>query len=439
MSGAAIIAAGGLVSKLLGALYRIPLAGLLGGEGMGIYQMVYPLYCILLTLSASGIPASIARLAASGERGVASQAFRTYAVIGGAGSIALFVLGTPLALAQGIPAVELCCRLLSPAVFFVSLLAVVRGWFQGANNMAPTAVTEVLEQLIKVGVGLFLATHFSYNLTLAVASTLFAVTVSEAVCALYAVMLYRTGRPVRTLCQPNRISGARILKYTLPLTVTAIAMPLSQLAESIVAVRLLRAVTADAVALYGIYSGCALTIINLPVSLTYGIAAASIPAIAPLSANGRGKEASALALKSLFFTFALSVPCAIGLAVFAPLAVRLIFRSLGENYSALLIRLVRIMSVNAVTLSLVQTGSACLNALKRPLVATAVQWFSCILRVVLSAVFIARCGLLAEGAAIAANVAYFVAAALELWYIIRKDIQSAGRQSVPFGLKRRKA
>ncbi len=66
IKGAIIISMGGFISKMLGALYRIPLTNILGGEGMGIYQMVYPLYCILLTVSASGIPTGIARLVSSG-------------------------------------------------------------------------------------------------------------------------------------------------------------------------------------------------------------------------------------------------------------------------------------------------------------------------------------------------------------------------------------
>ena len=62
LKGAVIISAGGIAAKILGAFYRIPLANLLGGQGMGVYQMVYPLYCLLLTLSATGIPAGLARI-----------------------------------------------------------------------------------------------------------------------------------------------------------------------------------------------------------------------------------------------------------------------------------------------------------------------------------------------------------------------------------------
>ena len=64
IKGAAQIAVGGFLAKLIGAAYRIPLTNLLGGEGVGLYQLVYPLYCLLLTLSATGIPSSIAKLVA---------------------------------------------------------------------------------------------------------------------------------------------------------------------------------------------------------------------------------------------------------------------------------------------------------------------------------------------------------------------------------------
>ena len=76
------------------------------------------------------------------------------------------------------------------------------------------------------------------------------------------------------------------------------------------------------------------------------------------------------------------------------------------------------MSINAVTLSLTQTASACLTALGTPVRATAVQWVTCALRVGLAALFIVR-GFSAEGVAIASNIAYFVAAAVNLWYTVR--------------------
>lgn len=421
LKGALIISVGGFISKLLGAVYRIPLIAFLGGEGMGIYQMVYPLYCILLTVSASGIPTGIARVISSGRcDGAARSAFKLYGVIGLIGSLVMFALSVPLSVAQGEPAVALCCKLLSPSVFFVSLLSVVRGYFQGKGNMYPTAVSEVMEQMIKVAFGILLAYIFRANATKAVAAAVFAVTISEVLAACYSLTMYAiASRGRKPLYRQYSQNYKEIFKYTVPLTFTAIAMPLSQLAESIVVVNILRGIADNATALWGVFSGCAITLINLPVSITYGLAAASVPKISPIAESGDIKTAKREAAKALTLTALISLPFVFALYFFTPLAVRLIFNSLEAGEKQLLISLVRIMSVNAVTLSLVQTSSACLTSLGKPLYGTVTQWVSCILRVALSAALLAFTPLSITGAAISANCSYLVAVFLNICYIVR--------------------
>ncbi len=419
IKGAIIISLGGFISKILGAFYRIPLTNFLGGEGMGIYQMVYPLYCILLTVSASGIPTGIARLISSGSKGAERQAFRLYGAIGVIGTLLMYLLSAPLAAVQTEPAIRLCCVMLCPSVFFVSVLSVVRGYFQGRGNMYPTAITEVSEQLIKVALGCALAYVFRSDLELAVASTLFAVTVSEVVSTVIALFWYYKKRGRQPLFKERAAPYSAIVKYTVPLTLTAIAMPASQLVESIVAVRLLKGVTDNATALYGIFSGCAVTIINLPVSVTYGLAAASVPQISPLAERGEMNAARDKAFKSILITFAISLPAAVALFVFAPFAVKLIFSSLQAGEKELLVEMVRIMAVNAVTLSLVQTSSACLTSLGKPVKSTVTQWTTAIMRVAITAALIKFTSLSISGAAISANCSYLVAALINFWYIIR--------------------
>ncbi len=422
IKGAIIISLGGFISKLLGAVYRVPLTNILGSEGMGIYQMVYPLYCILLTVSASGIPTGIARLVSSGKgAGAEKRAFAFYGAVGLLGSFLMYILSTPLANVQSEPSIVLCTRLLSPSVFFVSVLSVVRGYFQGRGNMYPTAVTEVLEQVIKVAAGVALSYIFRDNLPLAVASTLLAVTISEIIATFIALIWYMKRRTRQPLYKLPTVDISAILKYTIPLTLTAIALPLSQLAESVIAVKILRGTSDNATALYGVFSGCAVTIINLPVSVTYGLAASSVPQISPLAEKGDYKGAKNKAFKALLITLAVSLPAAAGLFIFAPLAAKFIFRSLSGSDKELLTALIRIMAVNAVTESLVQTSSACLTSLGRPLRSTVTQWTSAILRVALTAVLIKFTSMSISGAAWSANCAYLVAMLMNFWYIIRVD------------------
>lgn len=419
LAGAFIISVGGFVSKMLGAIYRVPLTSALGGEGMGIYQMVYPLYCILLTVSASGIPTGIARLISSGVgEGAERRAFTLYGTVGIFGAISMFALSRPLALIQGEPAIELCCKLLSPSVFFVSVLSVVRGYFQGKGNMLPTAASEILEQAVKVVLGCALAYSFRENMPLAVALTLFAVTASEAVATGIVLIWYGKSTERRPLYKLRKTAVSKILVYTVPLTLTAIAMPVSQLFESVISVKLLREFSSDATALYGIYSGCAVAIVNLPVSITYGLAASSVPQISPLAEGGDYARAKYRAFKSIIITLVVSVPSAACLYFFAPVAARVIFCSLKGGERETLINLIRVLSVSAITLSVTQTESACVTALGMPSRSAVVQWTAAVVKVTLSAVLIKFTTLGIFGAALAANCAYLVASLMEFWYII---------------------
>ncbi len=428
LAGAIIISVGGFVSKLLGAVYRIPLTNILGGEGMGIYQMVYPLYCILLTVSASGIPTGISRLISSGRgAGAERQAFRLYGAVGVIGMLIMFVLSAPLAALQTEPAIKLCCQLLCPSVFFVSLLSVVRGYFQGKGNMLPTATTEIMEQVIKVAFGVAFSYLFRGNLPLAVASTLLAVTISEIISTGVALLWYFKKKSKPPLYRVQSVPVKSILRFTVPLTLTAIALPVSQLFESIIAVRLLRAGAENATALYGVFSGCAITIINLPVSITYGLAASSVPQISPLAESGDMAGAKKKAFKSLAITLAVSLPAAVGLYFLAPLATRLIFGSLQGEEKELLISLIKILAVSSVTQSLVQTSSACLTAMGYPVRSTVTQWTTAFLRVGLTAGLIAFTNLSISGAAWSANCAYFVAMVMNFCYIIMAGKKPRGK------------
>lgn len=187
LKGAVIVAVGGIAAKILGAFYRIPLTNILGGEGMGVYQMVYPLYCLLLTVSATGIPSGLARIVSAAEsrgdasksRAVLKKSLLLFSGIGLCGSALMFLLAPALSAAQGETAAISAYRALAPGVFFVSVLSCFRGWFQGKSNFLPTAFSEICEQAVKVALGLFFARTFRSEPLRAVVWTLASVSLSE--------------------------------------------------------------------------------------------------------------------------------------------------------------------------------------------------------------------------------------------------------------------
>lgn len=435
LKGAAVIAAGGFLAKLVGALYRIPLTNLIGGYGMGLYQLVYPFYCLLLTVSATGIPSSVARMTAKrrAEGNSTKPLFRTalwlFCLIGGGGTLLMIALAPLLSRAQGNPALTSGYIALAPAVLLTSAISVFRGWFQGRNEMTPTAVSEVVEQVVKAGFGLCFAYFYRDDVFKAVTLLLLSVSISEAVALAGLIVAFmRVPAPFEGWNARERISAKSVLKTSVPVTLASALLPLSNLLDSVLLVRLMGRYTDDAVALYGLFSGGAVTLVNLPVSVCYGIAAALVPANASSGEDERGgREAKRRLGFALFVTLLVSLPCAIGFAIFAPLAVRLVFGALAPTEQTVLVRLVRVFAVSAVTLSCVQTLSASLTGLGKPARSAHSMLVAVIVKTALEAILVARPTFSVYGAAIAADACYLVAFFLDLWYNLKECDKRLGK------------
>ena len=418
IKSAVTIATGGFIAKLIGALYRIPLTNLIGGKGIGLYQLVYPVYCLLLTVSATGIPSSIAKLVAEkigknqSPQSVFKTAMKLFLSVGFVGSVLMAVFAPVLANAQGSKSVVAGYYALAPSVLLVSAISVVRGYFQGKNDMLPTALSEITEQLVKVALGLIFAYMYRERIERAVVFLLLAVSVSElfALCLMW--LLYKRDKPI----QP-RGAGVRIktvLRLSIPVTLSAILIPVSSLVDSVLAVRFMRVYAENAVTLYGLFSGGAVTIINLPVSVCYGLAAASIPAVAKAKAEQKGVR------KKVFFalgiTALVALPAAVGLYLFANPAVKIVFRSLSDNEREILVLLVKSFSISAFTLSCAQTLSACLTAQGKPQYAAFSMAVGVVVKTVCYTLWLKNPSISIFGLARATNLCYLVAFLLNLLY-----------------------
>ena len=420
IKGAAWIAAGGFVAKVIGALYRIPLTNLIGGKGLGLYQLVYPVYCLLLTVSATGIPSSIAKLTAEriaqgeDDRAVLKTAMKLFVLIGLTGSLIMVLVAPWLAKMQGSEGVLSGYYALAPSVLLVSAISVFRGWFQGRNHMFPTALSEVTEQLVKVGVGLPLAYFFRNDVEKAVVYLLLAVSVSELVTLVMMAVLYRREKRGEMGNEGGRVEMKSVLRLSIPVTLGSILLPLSGLLDSVLAPRLLSAYASDAVTLFGLFSGGAVTVVNLPVSVCYGIAAASVPRVAMVTEGRRRRVLSSLGL-----TLLVGGGSALGLYLFAEPAAKIIFRSLEGEELETLIGLIKAFSVSAMTLSAVQTLSACLTAQGKPQYAAISMALAMLVKTVLYVFWLRDPTISVFGLAYATNIAYAVAFFLNLLYNLR--------------------
>ncbi len=430
LRGAVLLTLGGLAAKVIGVLYRIPLANLLGGYGMGLYQMAYPLFCVLLTFTSAGIPSALScviaqeRARRAEDGGTARAALRLFGVLGLVGSVGMALLALPMSGLQGDESLVSCYFLLAPAVLLVALLAVLRGYFQGCGDMAPTAVSELVEQAVKAGVGLLLAYEYRGDPARATAFALFGVTLSEAVALLVLLLRYRRERHDRFL-RARRIHPVSLLSPVLPVMAAGALLPLSQMLDCVLVVRLLRVHTAEAVAQYGLFSGGAVALYSLPATAAYGFAAAAVPEVSRAAARGDAAESKSRALTALMITLLLTLPCALGLALFADFIVRLLYPSLSAGDAALLVRLVRMTAVSAVLLSGTETLAACLTGMGRAKYAALSMLVAVVCKAVCQLLLVSDPAFGIAGAAISADVCFLIAFFMDLYYTVRKTKERA--------------
>lgn len=367
LRGAGTVSMGAFASKVIGAIYRIPLTNILGGKGIGLYQLVFPVYCLLLDFSGAAAPNAVARLVARKEnKSDASEkifavSLNLFLLFGGVCAALLALFCKPIAALQGEPSAFSGFAVISPAVVVVSAIACFRGYFQGEMDMRPTAVSQIIEQLAKLAVGLSLAWIFKGDLTLSVCGALFGVTAAEVVALIYLRAKFKK-RCLNPVCfssieKSERKSIAKeVIKTSVPITLLGLFIPFSQFIDSFLIVNALSEYSREATSLYGLYSGSAATLINLPVSLLYGIATVAVPSISSCEREESEKKTKIL----LAITLVAGAVCSFLLFVFSPFAVNVLYKGLTTEQRTTTIKIIKLLCVNAVFLPLLQTENSVL-------------------------------------------------------------------------------
>ena len=330
-----ILAAAGLATKLLGFLYRVPMANLLGEQGNGIYSVAFSIYNIALTLSSYSIPSAVSKLISErlgrGDRRGADGMYRAallFALAGGLIAFAVLFFGAD-ALEHVYRRAGLArpLRVLAPTALVVALLGVLRGWFQGRGNMVPTAVSHILEQMVNVAVSLLAAWQLlrlhggsaSYG---AAGGTLGTLAGALAAMILMAVWVRRAGgRLPRHLSREEGPPAWRPLLWTVvPMLLSQTIYQLGATVDDLLFGRAMEARgVSDAVAasLQGVYNAQYNQLTTLPVAVTTAMASSLLPGIALFWSQGRRLEAMKKARTAIRLNMALAIPAAVGLAALA--------------------------------------------------------------------------------------------------------------------------
>ena len=437
LKGTMILTISSIIVKVIGSLNWIILSRVLGGEGIGLYQMGFPIYLMAITVSSAGVPVAISiitseKLANKDYRGakrVFNVSLRLLLISGLIFSSALF-FGADFLINQHIirdSRAYYSIIALAPAVFFVTFLASFRGYLQGWQIMTPTATSEVVEQLVRVITMLVFADLFMpYGLAYAAGGASMGAG-AGAFCALLVLMWFyrRLKRRLHAEIEaqddsiPTESAGhiiKRLLKLALPVSLTSLMLPIGANLDLLIVPQRLEAAGFDvrhATELFGYLTGMAVPLVNLATIFTAAMTISLVPSISESRALERFdaiRDKIRLAFRvAMIITF----PCFMGLFFLAEKVAALIYNAPGAAGA------IQTMSVGILFLGMHQISTGILQGLGKTAIPVINMILACIVKVVMSWWLTAIPFLGIKGASMATVADFAVAAIINMGFIYK--------------------
>ncbi len=347
LHGTALLAGATAIVKIIGALYKIPLNAIIGPEGFGYFNTAYEIYNVLLMISTAGLPVAMSRMISQASslghtnqvRRIYSTARAIFLTLGLLSSLLMTLFCRQLAAFQQQPNAWAAIGFLGPCCFLICLMSTYRGFFQGQGNMLPTSVSQVLEAVCKLLVGMVAAIvllRLTAQIPLAAGGAILGVTVSCVISSIYLFICFHKAyaqMPLST--EPVASFGATakgLLSIAVPITLGSAGLSiLTMLETKIYMGRLLLMVDqASADTMKGIYD-MAKTIFNMPCAFIVPITISIIPAITSHLTLKNSRGARITAESAARITGLICMPCAVGLLVLAKPVTALLGGYSGES------------------------------------------------------------------------------------------------------------
>lgn len=387
LQGTALLAMATVIVKLVGALYKVPLNAIIGEKGFGYFSTAYEIYNILLMISTAGLPVAMSRMISAASslehygqvRQVYLTAKRIFLILGIAGSVLMTVFCRPLAAFWNQPDAWAAIGFLGPCVLLICIMSAYRGFFQGQSNMIPTAVSQVLEVVTKLVVGMIAAVAFlkaTASISLAAGGAILGVTASCLVSAVYLFSCFRKSyRQLPETGDTPKSFGAtakELLKIAVPITVSSTILSIiTSLSSKIYMGRLLDSGISQAAAdtMRGVHV-MTQTIYNMPCAFITPITVSIIPAITAQITLKKFRETRMTEESAIRITGIFAMPCAVGLVCLARPITALLGGYTGENL-VLAGQMMTVLGVSVVFNALVLVTTAIMQAhgnVNRPVV-----------------------------------------------------------------------
>lgn len=414
MSGVLILTVGTVLAKIFSAIYRIVLTRILGGVGIGLYQLIFPLYSLCVVLVTAGLPLAVSKLVAKYPKyakKIISKIilFMTFISLGI--GVSMLILGS---IDRTNANYLWSYVILAPTIVLTSTSAVLKGYFQGKHEFQPSAISNIIEQFIKMTVGLLLSLILvNIDIYLGIIGAIIGVAVSEIVSLVVLVLFYKKSKPKRE--SRIDISYKELLKDVLPITITNIILPLASFVDSILVVKLLtRNFSSNmSVFLYGLESGAVSSIASIPTIFSFSIASVILP---NLSSNVRDWNKNYTLSLSVKVILTIVVPCVIAFLFIPDRIIGVIYSTklndLGINGTKIASALLALTGLGMVALSINQIYSISLQAVNKRYVTIRNSLLGVLVKFFIELIFLPTVRLNIYSLAIANTICYILIMAL---------------------------
>jgi stage V sporulation protein B len=357
-----ILAIAGIVVRMIGLLYRIPMTNIIGEEGIGVYSTAYTIYNILLLISSYSLPVAVSRLVAA-RRGVGEykNAGRVltcallFATISGTTmcAVAYFGSGYFARSVMGMPEAEYAIKTLAPTILVMAFLGTLRGYYQGHGTMIPTAVSQVIEQIVNAivsvgaawilfnkGMELDAGGSNYYQSAYGAAGGTIGTGMGALSAFIFCVILFFFFQKVakqqikQDMTRDSDLETypalMKLIIFTIvPVLISTTVYQLSLIVDQSIFAKY---VGSDYKSVWGIYSGKYNLLINVPVAFASALASSIIPALSGAMARGDSEDARRKTAEAIRFNMLIAIPCAVGLGILARPLMCLLFS--GANIEA---------------------------------------------------------------------------------------------------------
>lgn len=435
VQGALILTVAGIIVKFIGAVSRIYLSRLLGGEGIGLYQMAYPIYLLCLAVSSAGLPVAISIMVAEknaihdylgGQRvfRISLMALTTTGLF----FSGLLYFGAQWLVDSGMvrdPRAYWSLLALSPAILMATVLATLRGYFQGLQNMTPTAVSQIIEQLFRVVIMIGLAVILMpYGLEYGAAGATFGAAPGAFAGILVLFFFYYKNRSWRKEMMEKRDptivpdSTGKIIKrlfvLALPVSLANIMLPIVSNIDLFIVPRRLEMAgfsIEEATTLFGYLTGMATALVNMPTIMTASLAASLVPVISEATAKRNTELIQNRTGLALRMANLITIPSFMGLCVIATPISTMLYATPGAGPC------IAVMSFGIFLLGMQQVTTGVLQGMGKTAIPFINMAASAVVKVLLSWNLTALPQLGVLGAAWATNADFGVAAFLNLYFL----------------------